>query len=188
MWVTYAIQSAVSINWVLLNTTLPILSVLLVAASVLLWHCWVVVTKTAEVGRILHWCPSFPTPGFYILCNSFLGGTVNRISFTPVIRLCEQKRQRNFAHVIKAPNHLTVVNHKGDDIGWACLNEMSPWKGLNLPKGRDLRHESAYGKDGVIARGRESPLGDSQPDSRPLNTVTTRNWILSNTTGAWTRT
>lgn len=81
---------------------------------------------------------------------------MNRISFTPVMRLCEQKRQRNFADVMKASKQLTLVNHKGDGVGWACLNEMSPRKGLYPPKGRDLRHESAYGKDRGWLLGAES--------------------------------
>lgn len=57
------------------------------------------------------------------------------------------KRQRNFTDIMKASQQLTLVTHKGDGIGWACLSEMSPGKGLSPPKGRGLRPESAaYGK------------------------------------------
>lgn len=60
--------------------------------------------------------------------------------------------------MLKVPNQLTSVNEKGDDLGWGCLNEMSPFKGLHLPKGRDLRHGRAYGRDSEWLLGAESGL------------------------------
>lgn len=48
----------------------------------------------------------------------------------PMIRLHRMTRGRDFAHVIKVPDHCLETNPKEDRPGWALLNQVISFKSV----------------------------------------------------------